>query len=100
MTDLRGRKVVVRGYNSGVFFGTLEDMDGQKVELSNARNIWSWDGATNLNQIAVDGVNTKNRDKTRITMAVDILVLIDICEVIPLSEKAIFILEGAPVWKI
>lgn len=99
MTNLTGKKVVVRGIQSGVFFGTLESIDGQTVELSNARNIWRWSGATNLNQIAMDGVDTAS-DYTRISMTVDTLVLTDICEIIPLSEKAGSILEGAPVWRV
>ena len=100
MTNLKGKEAVVRGIQSGVFFGTLEDMDGQTVELSNARNIWRWEGASNLNQIAVDGVNTGELSSTRISMAVDTLVLTDICEIIPLTEKAVEILGGAPAWKV
>lgn len=99
MTNLTGKKVVVRGIQSGVFFGTLESIDGQTVELSNARNIWRWSGATNLNQIAMDGVDTAS-NYTRISMTVDTLVLTDICEIIPLSEKAESILGGAPVWRV
>ena len=99
MTNLTGKKVVVRGIQSGVFFGMLENINGQTVELSHARNIWRWSGATNLNQIAIDGVNTAS-DYTRISMTVDTLVLTDICEIIPLSEKAESILEGAPVWRV
>lgn len=99
MKELTGKKVVVRGIQSGVFFGTLESIDGQTVELSHARNIWRWSGATNLHQIAVDGVDTAS-DYTRISMTVDTLVLTDICEIIPLSEKAESILEGAPVWRV
>lgn len=100
MTNLTGKKVVVRGIQSGVFFGTLESIDGQTVELSHARNIWRWSGATNLNQIAVDGVDTDESSYTRISMTVDTLVLTDICEIIPLSEKAESILKGAPVWRV
>lgn len=99
MTNLTGKKVIVRGIQSGVFFGTLKDIDGQTVELSNARNIWRWSGATNPNQIAMDGVDTAS-DYTRISMTVDTLVLTDICEIIPLSEKAESILEEAPVWRV
>ena len=99
MTNLKGKEVVVRGIQSGVFFGTLESIDGQTVELSHARNIWRWSGATNLNQIAMDGVDTAS-DYTRISMTVDTLVLTDICEIIPLSEKAESILEEAPVWRV
>lgn len=98
MTDLRGKKVVVRGIQSGVFFGTLTDRNGQEVELKNSRNIWDWEGAANLNQIAVDGI--KNLKNSKISMSVDTMVLTEICEIIPLSEKAIANLEGAEEWRV
>lgn len=100
MTDLKGKQVVVRGIQSGVFFGTLESIDGQTVELSNARNIWHWEGAANLHQVAMEGVNTDEGSQTRISMAADTLILTDICEIIPLSKEAAKILGGAPVWKV
>ena len=98
MTNFNGKKVVVRGYQSGVFFGTLVDRNGQEVELKECRNIWSWEGAANLNQIAVDGI--ARLDRSRISMAVNSIILTDICEIIPLSDKAIKNLEGAEVWKV
>lgn len=98
MTNFNGKKVVVRGYQSGVFFGTLVDRNGQEVELKECRNIWSWKGATNLNQIAVDGIAIL--EQSRISMAVNSIILTDICEIIPLSDKAIKNLEGAEVWKV
>ena len=48
MIDLKGKKVIARGINSGVFFGTLVDKNGQEVELKECRNIWNWTGATCL----------------------------------------------------
>lgn len=98
MTNFIGTKVVVRGIQSGVFFGTLADRNGQEVELHNCRNIWDWEGATNLNQIAVDGIN--NLARSHISMAVDSIILTDICEIIPLSDKAINNLEGAREWRV
>lgn len=98
MKNLIGKKVVVRGVQSGVYFGTLIDKDGQEVELKDSRNIWSWRGAANLNQVAVDGI--KDLESSRISVAVDCMVLTDICEIIPLTEKAIANLEDAEEWKI
>lgn len=98
MTDLRGKKVVVRGIQSGVFFGILVDRNGQEVELKNSRNIWDWEGAANLNQIATDGI--KNLKNSRISMSVDTMVLTEICEIVLLSEKAIANLEGAKEWRV
>lgn len=98
MTNYNGKKVIVRGIQSGVFFGILVDRNGQEVELKDCRNIWSWEGATNLNQIAVDGI--KELNKSRISMVVNSIILTDICEIIPLSEKAIINLESAEQWRV
>lgn len=98
MTDLKGKKVIVRGIQSGVYFGTLVDKNGQEVELHDCRNIWFWKGAANLNQIAVEGL--KELNKSKISIAVDVMVLTDVCEIILLSEEAISNLERAKIWKI
>lgn len=37
-----GKYVVVRGDRSGVFAGTLESMDGQKVVLTGVRRLWRY----------------------------------------------------------
>ena len=92
-----GKKVIVRGVQSGVFYGVLESLDGQIAELSNCRNIWYWSGANNLNQMALDGV--KNPGECKISQAVESIVLTDICEVIPCSKKSIKCLDGVEIWK-
>lgn len=51
-----GKKVLVRSAQAGVYFGTLESIDGETVTMSNVRNIWYWEGATCLSQIANDGI--------------------------------------------
>ena len=40
-----GKKVLVRGTNSGVEFGELVAQNGREVTLGNARRIWYRDGA-------------------------------------------------------
>lgn len=97
MTNYIGKKVIVRGIESGVYFGTLADMDGRTVELIKCRNIWYWDGAANLLQMAVDGI--KNIEESKISMEVDSVIFTDICEIVPCSEKAIACIEGAKPWK-
>jgi hypothetical protein len=97
MINLTGKKVIVRGVNSGVFFGILADKNGQEVELKDCRNIWSWSGANNLNEVARDGI--KNIEESLISVKVNSIILTDICEIIPCTEKSIKIIEGAPEWK-
>lgn len=55
--NLIGKKVLVRSSEAGVYFGTLEQVEGTTVRLANVRNIWYWEGATCLAQIANDGIN-------------------------------------------
>ena len=95
MKDLRGQKVIVRGDRSGVFFGTLVDRDGQEVELANARNIWCWNGAAALNEIAKSGIGKPTQSK--VTVAVDII-LTDCVEVLIPTAEAIINLEGIKDW--
>lgn len=48
--------VVIRTYSAGVHIGVLERREGKDVTLSNARRIWSWQGANTLHEIALRGV--------------------------------------------
>ena len=97
MTDYRGKKVIVRGDRSGVYFGVLHDMDGTTVELHKCRNIWYWEGAANLLQVATEGVNAAN---SKISVEVESVVFTDICEIVPCTDQAIACLEGAKAWKV
>ena len=91
--DLKGTKVLVRSYEAGVYFGTLEDMDGDTVRLSNVRNIWHWTGASCLSQIANDGITGD-----KVSPVVSSMVLTRVNQVMPLSQKAIVNLENQPIW--
>lgn len=92
-----GQKVLVRGTNSGVYYGILKGRTGQEVELAGCRNIWYWSGANNLHQLAAEGV--QNPQDSKISMMVESIILADICEIIPCSEKAIACLDGVEEWK-
>lgn len=96
--EMIGKKVVVRGIQSGVYFGTLAERDGQEVKLMNCRNIWYWSGANSLMQLAAEGVKRPN--DCNITMTVNELVLLDIVEIIPLTDMAIKNLEAVSEWKL
>lgn len=96
MTKYAGKKVLVRGIQSGVYYGTLIEQEKQEVELKNARNIWYWEGANNLHDLAENGVSKP--DNCKFSNEVESLVLTDVCEIIPCSEKAIKIIEGVKEW--
>ena len=88
---------IVRTYSAGVFAGYIKDRNGKEVELINARRIWYWEGAASLSQLAQEG--TKKIDKCKFAMPTNIFVL-EVIEILEVSEIAKKIIEEAPVWKI
>lgn len=95
MKSYIGKKVLVRSYDAGVYFGTLELIEGETVKLAQVRNIWSWEGASCLSQIANDGIKSG-----RISPVVSSMILNRCCQILPLAEKAIANLEAFNPWKV
>lgn len=93
-TNLINNKVLVRSYDAGVYFGTLTKVEGDICRLENVRNIWHWTGASCLSQIANDGITGD-----QVSPVVSSMVLNRVCQILPLSDKAISNLEAQPVWK-
>jgi len=92
--DILGKKCIVRSYDAGVYFGTVTNVEGETVRVENVRNIWKWEGASCLSQIANDGI----RDG-KVSPIVKSMVLNHCCQIIPCMNKAITNLEGQRVWK-
>lgn len=97
MKDLTGKKVIVRGTQSGVYFGTLVDRQGQEVEMSDVRNIWRWRGAVNLTELASRGVTQD--DYNRITAPIESIILTDVCEIIECSEDCVNSIARCEPWR-
>lgn len=97
MINLLGKKVIVRGDRSGVFFGTLVAKEGSEVELNDCRRLWYWDGAASISQLAVDGVTRP--ESCKFTVSVESILIEDVIEIIPCTEKAVSIIEGVEEWK-
>ena len=98
MTNFIGTKVIVRGDRSGVFYGTLRSIDGQTVELSQARKLWYWAGANAVEQIAVDGVTKP--DKCKFTIHVQSIIISDMVQMLICTEKAIESIDSVKEWTI
>ena len=92
-----GKKVIVRGDRSGVFFGTLAERDGREVKLEKCRRLWYWDGAASISQLATDGTMKPNQCK--FTVTVDEIIVMDVIEIIPCTDKASANIEGVREWK-
>ena len=97
LNEMIGKKVIIRGDRSGVFFGTLVEKQGQEVVLTGCRRLWYWDGACSISQLAVDG--TKAPEDCKFTVTVDEIVLLDAIEIIPCTDKAVRSIEGVKEWK-
>ncbi len=93
-----GRKVIVRGDRSGVFFGTLAERSGREVKLTGCRRLWYWKGAASLSQLAVDG--TARPSDCKFTVSVDEIIILDAIEIIPCTDRAVNSIKSVGVWKI
>ena len=92
-SDLINKKVLVRSTNAGVYFGTLTHVEGKTVRVENVRNIWHWTGATCLSQIANDGISGD-----KVSPIVSSMVINGVCQILPLTERAVNNLESQPIW--
>lgn len=89
-----GKKVIIRTYSAGVWYGVLEEKSGKEVILKDARRMYRWWAAESisLSAVALHGIK---QDKSKICGALP-RVWIEAIEIIPCSEIAIKSLEGAP----
>lgn len=89
-----GKKVIIRTYSAGVWFGELEQKSGDEVILKNARRMWRWwaEQSISLSAVAIYGIK---HDKSKIIESVP-AVWLEAIEIIPCTEQAIISLEGAP----
>ena len=96
--DYKNTKVIVRSVNAGVFYGEITDIDGDTVELKNARCLWYWSGAASLNQLATEGVKYPNDCK--FTLEVEQLVIMGVCEILKVTDLAQKSIGGVAPWVI
>ena len=92
-----GKYCMVRTYSAGVFAGTIADREGKEVRLTNARRMWYWAGAASLSQLATEGTSRPNDCK--FPCEVPEVILTEVIEIIPISEKAEASIKAVPVWK-
>ncbi len=97
MDKFIGKVCVVRTYSAGVFFGTLQSLEGKVGVVTNARRLWYWDGAASLSQLANEGV--KLPQKCKFPAPVEQVLLTEVIEVIPATQESITSVDGVPEWK-
>lgn len=97
MEKFINNKCLVRGDRSGVFFGTVKEINGRTVVMENVRRIWYWEGANSISELALNGTTKPNDCK--FTVAVKNVCILDAIEINVCSEKAIQSIESVKEWK-
>jgi hypothetical protein len=67
------------------------------VKLVNARQIWSWEGAATLLQLAKTGTTKPN--KCKFTVTVDEITICNVSEIIPCTKEAMESIDSVEEWK-
>lgn len=88
--------VMVRSRDAGVFAGELQFRDGDEVHLRNARRIWRWEGAATLSQLALEG--TSKPGSCKFPAPLPEIVVLGVCEVIPMTPEAVASIVAVKVW--
>lgn len=88
---------MVRTQSAGVFAWYIEERDWKEVKLRNARRIWVWYWAATLSQLATEW--TTKPKECKFPCEVDEVLLLDVTEIIPISEKARLSINSVSVWK-
>lgn len=92
--DILNRKCLVRSSEAGVYFGTVTKIDNQIVRMEKVRNLWHWEGASCLSQVAQEGIKSGEVSQTVPSMVIN-----GCCQIIPLSPQAIENLESQEEWR-
>lgn len=91
MDEFEGKFCVVRTYSAGVHVGVVAQREGSDVVLQGARRVWKWQGANTLHEIALRGVGKGSR----VSEAVESILVLGAIEVIPCTPEATENLRGA-----
>ena len=94
-TNYKGKKVIVRAYGAGVFYGTFQEKEGQTVVLTDARRIYHWSGASECNELAEAGCD----NNSKITRACSEVMIEQVLETHPCTDEAVKRIEAVPEWK-
>lgn len=87
---------IVRTYSAGVFAGYIVSRNGREVKLTQARRLWFWEGANSLSEMATHGTMKPNNCK--FACPVDVL-LLEVVEILDVTEKAQACIQGVKVWQ-
>jgi hypothetical protein len=96
-TYCNDKYVIVRSVAAGVFFGKIKRRDGNNVIMDSVRRLWYWKGASSLSQLATDG--PKNPGECKFSVVTNGHEVLNICEIIPVTEAAEKEIKAVKEWK-
>lgn len=92
---------MVCSYAAGVFYGEIEskkhEVSGLVVTMKNARRVWKWAGAASLSQLATKGSSSPSG--CQFPAPVPSVELMNVIEILPVSEAALKVLNAVEVWE-
>lgn len=85
-----GKYVIVRSSPSGCWGGTLASINGNTVELTDARRLWRWWAAkgVSLSGVAAHGLHPDKTSECRIAAPVSRALILEVCEVLEATDIA------------
>ncbi|MFA6889338.1 MAG: hypothetical protein WC254_07625 [Candidatus Woesearchaeota archaeon] len=75
----------------------MESKKEQEVVMLNARRLWYWDGAASLSQLAMEG--TSKPENCKFPCPVSKIELLNVIEILDVTEKAKQSIEGVALWQ-
>ena len=87
-------KYIIRTEKAGVFYAGIAERRGSEADLTDARRIHCWTGATECIGIAQGGVGSGSR----ITIPQPQMTILGVIEVHPVSDKARASLDSVKAW--
>ena len=93
----KNQKFIVRCNGAGVFFGEIVKREGDVMTLANVRQLWYWDGAASLMQLAKEGVSKPRNCKFTVTL--DSVEVFNVIEVLPCTDQAVESINNVAAWR-
>lgn len=93
----KNQKFIIRCKGAGVFYGEIIKREGDVMTLANVRQLWYWDGAASLMQLAKEGVSRPRNCKFTVTL--DSVEVFNVIEVLPCTEQAVKSINAVAEWK-
>jgi len=97
LNSLVGKKVIVRTYSAGVFFGKLIEKSGSEVIIADARRLYYWkttNAGISLSEVAISGLHSDSK-----VCAPTSSHWLQAVELIPCSLESIKSIEGQDDYK-